>query len=205
MKTVKQIFYLLVLLLATNVSAQEGSGHPILDKYNVFETGGKVYISCTISSGNTCNGIDVFRSEDSLAFNNIGNIAGICGSSGSPVTYDFVDAYPIKNKRMYYKLELGGFGYTSIVSILIIDTEEFGFQVRPNPANEKTIIFFENDSQDEFEINLYNSLGKSLFYQTGTTNQFSLNTASLANGLYFFSIGKSLGQNKIVGKLVVQH
>jgi hypothetical protein len=205
MRLLKYIFYGFTLFFVVNVSAQKDNGHPILDKYSVFDAGGKVYISCTISSGNTCNGIDVFRSADSLVFNNIGNIAGICGSTSEPVTYDFVDENPIINKTSYYKLELGGYGYTTILSVLIIDTKEFGFQVRPNPANEKTVIYFDNDNFNDFELTLYNLSGTKVYSSTSSTNYFDINTQNLANGLYFFTIGKSLDQKKIIGKLVVQH
>ncbi len=206
MKTVKRIFYLLVLLISTSTMAQqEGPGHPILDKYNVFETGGKVYISCTISSGNTCNGIDVFRSDDSLNFTNVGNVAGLCGSSSSPVTYDFVDDTPILNKPSYYKLELGGYGYTIVKIVTVIDTKVFGFQVRPNPANEKAVIYYQNDNNNEFEFVLYNLSGFQISSQISTTNKFDVNTAALTKGLYFFTIIKSSTQEKLIGKLVVQH
>ena len=205
MKVVKHIFYLLLLLVSTSAMAQNDNGHPILDKYNVFESGGKVYISCTISSGNTCNGIDVFRSEDSLYFDNIGNIAGICGSSSSPVSYDFVDETPILNKTSYYKLELGGYGYSTVTALKVIDTQGFDFQVRPNPANDYSIIYFENDFNNKFELILFNHSGNIILTKETFTNQFDLNTAVLNKGLYFFSITKLASAESVIGKLVVQH
>ena len=201
-----QYISILLVLLAVNLIAQtEEPGHPILDDYNVIEISGKVYIDVTISSGNTCKGIGVQRSDDSLNFVQVGHVGGICGNSSKSVSYSFVDEYPIKNKKSYYRVQLGERGYTTITSITIIDTEEFGFQVRPNPSNEKTTIFFDNPYNDEFQLELFNLSGKKMMQLSSSSNVFDLNTFNLQGGLYFFSISKALDQKKVIGKLVVQH
>jgi hypothetical protein len=186
----------------SNVSAQE---NPILDKFDVFESGGKVYINCIISSGNTCNGIDVLRSADSINFEIIGNISGICGNSSTPTTYNFVDNNPIKNKPSYYKLELGGQGFTKILSVHIIDTEAFGFQVRPNPVKNQTTIYFENNENSEHKLSLYNTNGAEVLTQNTSTNQFYIEVTSLPSGIYIFLISKDNFSHNTKGKLVVQH
>ena len=206
MKKLKHISVLLLVLFAVNLSAQtEEPGHPILDDFKVFEISGKVFIDVTISSGNTCNGIMVWRSDDSLNYSMVGEVVGICGNSTSPISYNFTDPNPIKNIKSFYKVELGGAGFTNTVSIVIIDTKDFGFQIRPNPANENATIYFENPSNEEFELIFYNLSGTKILSKKSSTNAFNLETYSLNNGLYFFSIGKSLNQEKVIGKLMVQH
>jgi len=206
MKKLKHISFLISVLLSVNLTAQtENPGHPILDGFKVFEISGKVFVDVTISSGNTCNGITVWRSDDSLNYTMVGEVLGICGNSSTPVPYNFTDVNPIKNIKSYYKVELGGAGFTNTVSITIIDTKEFGFQIRPNPANEKATIYFENPKNDEFELILFNLSGSKLFTKRSSTNAFNLDAYNLTNGIYFFSIGKSLNQERVIGKLVVQH
>ncbi len=201
-----QYISVLLLLLSVNLIAQkEDPGHPILDDFKVFEISGKVFIDVTISSGNTCNGITVWRSADSLSFTKVGEVVGICGNSNSPISYNFTDANPIKNIKSYYKVELGGAGFTNTVSITIIDTEAFGFQVRPNPANEKATIYYENSTNEEFELILFDISGNKILTQKSTTNAFNVDAFDLGNGLYFFSISKSLDQERVIGKLMVQH
>lgn len=197
------ILILLTFLLCKVAVAQKG--HPILDDYDVFQLNGKVYISVTVSSGQTCNGINVQRSADSLSYQQIGHVVGICGSSASPITYDFVDDYPIKNKTSYYRVELGGYGYTTVASILVIDTQEFGFQVRPSPARDNTIIYFDNPQQEEFELVLFNLSGLKVKTKHTISNSFELNVSDLNKGLYFFTIGKNYDEQKTIGKLMVQH
>jgi hypothetical protein len=186
----------------SDVFAQE---NPIVDEFDVFESGGKVYLSCIISSGNTCNGIDVLRSIDSLNFDVVGHIGGICGNSLTPTPYNFIDKTPIKNRISYYKLEFGGYGFTKIISVHVIDTEEFGFQIRPNPANYKTTIYFENTENDEYQLSLYNMNGIEVLSQSTSTNQFELQIGNLLSGIYIFTISKDRYKQKKIGRLVVQH
>lgn len=205
MKLYQYISVLLVLLSVNLIAQKEEPSHPILDDFKVFEISGKVFIDVTISSGNTCNGITVWRSDDSLNFSKVGEIVGICGNSNTPISYNFTDVNPIKNIKSYYKIELGGAGFTNTVSIIIIDTKDFGFQIRPNPANEKAVIYYENPSNEEFELILYNLSGAKLLTKKSSSNAFDVDTYNLNNGLYFFSIGKSLNQERVIGKLIVQH
>lgn len=205
MSKLKHILFIAALFCSTFLFTQNETGHPILDSYNVLEISGKVYVDVTISGGNTCNGIEVQRSVDSLNFIEVGKVDGICGNSAKPVSYSFVDEYPIKNKKSYYRVLLGERGYTTVTSITIIDTKELGFQVRPNPANERATIFFENPYSDTFQLELFNLSGKKILQLSSSSNAFDLNTFNLQNGLYFFSISKALNQEKVIGKLVVQH
>ena len=206
MKKLKHISVLIFVLLSVNLTAQtEEPGHPILDDFRVFEISGKVFIDVTISSGNTCNGIMVWRSDDSLNYTMVGEVLGICGNSTTPISYNFTDPSPIKNIKSYYKVELGGAGFTNTVSIVIIDTKDFGFQIRPNPANEKAVIYYENPSNEEFELILFNLSGNKIVTKKSSTNTFNIDVLDLARGLYFFSIGKSLVQERVIGKLMIQH
>lgn len=179
--------------------------HPILDRFDVFEASGKVYINCVISSGSTCNGIDVLRSEDSVNFISVGHIGGVCGSSSEPVTYNFIDENPIKNKLIYYKLELGGYGYTNILSVQIIDTKEFGFQIRPNPTSESAIIYFQNSTNTEHTLSILNNLGILVLSEKTNQNFFFLDLYHLPAGIYPFSISGNPYNKGIFGKLVIQH
>ncbi len=57
----------------------------------------------------------------------------------------------------------------------------------------------------EFELILYNISGGKILKERSTTNAFNINTYNLVKGMYFFSIGKSLNQERVIGKLVVEH
>lgn len=180
--------------------------HPILDRLDIFEANGKVYVSCVISAGNTCNGIDLLRSTDSLNYEPVGHVGGVCGSSSEPVSYIIIDDNPPKNKTLHYKLNLGGYGYTESISIKIIDTREFGFQIRPNPANEKATIYFENRNQGlTYNLSLFDNNGINISFLSTTTNFFEINTLTFPSGIYTFIISRDTGEPAVSGKLLVIH
>ncbi len=198
----KLLFYLLLLIAATSAYAQS---HPILGKFFVSETKGSVFLSWSIIAGSTCNGIQIYRSVDGINFSQVGEIAGVCGSANFEQPYSFTDNTPVKNKVNYYRLELGSQGISQTVSIEIVDIENSGYQIRPQPANAETKIYFNNNNRKEQQLTLYNVSGIEI--STSTTNEdfFKLNTSLLPSGLYFFTISISGTPPTIKGKLLVQH
>lgn len=203
MKVILQLLFVLTLLLSVQIAAAQR--HPILDKLDIYESGGKVYITCIISAGNTCNGINVLRSTDSVEFSIIGNVSGVCGSNEFPITYDFVDENPLINKPIYYQLEFGGFAPTEIIRLLIIDYNSNGYQVRPHPANEQARIYFKNPSRAEHLITLFSSSGNTILQEKTTGEFFDLNLINIPSGLYGFRISNNPLEPAIVGILIIQH
>jgi len=113
--------FLLLLLISQSASVSVAQNHPILGKFSISENNGDVYLSWSIIAGSSCNGIQIYRSIDSINFSQIGDIPGVCGSVDFTQTYDFTDNNPVKNKVNYYRLELGNQDFSQIVSIEIID------------------------------------------------------------------------------------
>lgn len=203
LKTCFFISLLIFLLLVEQKSSAQL--HPILDKFDAYELNGSVYLDYVISSGSTCNGIDVMRSEDTINYIKIGYIDGVCGSPLEAVSYNFIDKNPIKNKTNYYKLKLGELGYTSNISVLIIDTKELGYQIRPNPANETAIIYFKNSTNNEYTIDLINNLGVNILVKKTNQDFFLLDLIYIPSGVYSFKITNNANKNKLSGKIIVQH
>jgi hypothetical protein len=159
-------------------------------------------VQWTISGGNTCNGIKIFRSTDSLHFEQIGFISGICGNSTIPVSYVFNDENPLANKTNFYKLELGTLGHTKTASYYYIVYNEAGYLVKPNPVTDLTTIFFENDLQEEYEFNLYNQEGQQVINSEFVSgNNFILYRNDLAPGTYLFTL-QSQGKIYYEGKII---
>jgi hypothetical protein len=162
--------------------------HPILNNFYAVESNGTVILNWTITGGNTCNGIQIYRSTDSLNFYQIGDIEGVCGSSTAAETYTFTDFSPEKNKVNYYRLELGQEGFTSVISIEIIAIGMNGNQVRPNPAADFTRIYFSNNKSEESTLMLCGTTGKILLRQNSNADFFDLNVSGVSTGTYVFII-----------------
>ncbi|MCB0403094.1 MAG: T9SS type A sorting domain-containing protein [Flavobacteriales bacterium] len=198
------VYSCLIYLLVSSVSAS--AQETVLSDFNVYEHRGTVYINCTVATGNTCNGIDVMRSTDSLSFIQVGHISGICGSISEPVTYNFTDENPVRNATNFYKLQMGGVGYSHVLSVEIIDTKAFGFQIRPNPANEQVTIFIDNDFEEEHKLEVYSMSGRKMVSTTSRTNEFKVNTTSFRSGIYFFQVRSAVTNGDVLtGKFLVSH
>ncbi|PKP50117.1 MAG: hypothetical protein CVT92_14700 [Bacteroidetes bacterium HGW-Bacteroidetes-1] len=202
-KTAKSfIIMILIFLAGPSLVAQETT---ILDNFTINKNGGKIYLNWVITSGNTCDGTIIYRSDDMINFTQIGHISGICGSSYSPVPYDFIDENPLKNQRNYYRLELGNNGFSEIVSLESIDFENKGYQVRPNPVITHAKIYFENKELENHQLKLYNQSGFLVSVASSSNNYFEVNAINLQNGIYIFTIFKAGKLAVIKGRLLIQH
>ncbi len=187
----------------TEIFAQNGSP---LDSFTGFENKGKVYLNWVISLGNTCSGIKILRSADRVNYTQVGVIDGVCGSVSTRESYSFIDEKPIKNSVNYYRLELGGSGASDIVSLEVIDTGNGINQIRPNPIETESKIYFENDSKVRHQLVVSALEGTAVVFSIFThENFFQINTISLPSGIYVFSIFEPNNLLKTSGKIVVLH
>lgn len=196
-------FYTVLLFMAA--FSLHGQQNPILDRFMATENNGTIYLNWVITSGSTCNGIDIFRSVDSLNFSLIGSIGGICGSPEFAQPYSFTDEDPVKNSINYYRLELGGSGYSEIIAVELIIFDGNNYQIRPNPATTEAKIIFENDQNQPALLKLYDFRGNLIEEITTEENFFIINTAYLSGEMYLFTISDFENKANIKGKLMVQH
>ncbi|MDZ4748664.1 MAG: T9SS type A sorting domain-containing protein [Saprospiraceae bacterium] len=198
-----RIFLQMAMLVWTGSAAQAQSG-PIIDNFHVSKSGQGVLISWRMLAGNTCNGITIFRATDTMLFNQIGLIPGICGSTTESIRYNHVDMSPVINSTNFYRIEFGGVGISEILSIDIIDLGTVGTQVWPNPVKDGATIFFKNDEGFEYEMKMYSINGIEV-YQAKTNQDFFLFISStLPGGVYTYTISVPGKTPSITGKLVVQ-
>lgn len=189
----------LVLFCPISVTAQ----HTILDDFSVFQFDDEVYLSWVIGRGNTCNGITIERSTDGQFFEEIGHIAGICGSPDFAQPYSHSDQHPAKNQVNYYRLELGLQGYSEVRSVEFIHVGNDGFQVRPNPAVDDVRILFNNRLGHQHQLEIFSISGALLEQHQSNSNLFELNVSNLNGGLYLLRLTNTQNQRVHSGRLIV--
>ena len=83
---------------------------------------------------------------------------------------------------------------------LVFDSNELekGIEIYPNPTSKILKIDFKN-STDKSEIEIFNSLGQSVFKNT-ISNQTEINISTFFNGIYYIKIKN--GQNILTKKIV---
>jgi hypothetical protein len=184
------ISFLICFLFAGFVMSQDAG---LLLQFNIARVDNHIQLDWTVSAGNTCNGISVYRSADSLNFVEIGDIQGICGSSDRNESYSFTDASPAKNSVNYYRLELGTLGYSWIKKLNFLDFSDAGFIVYPNPVNEHSKIYFLNPSRNVMSLKVFSAAGQCLMEteDSGMKNEFEISTEKLQQGNYFFTISST--------------
>lgn len=199
-----RIKHLLLSLVCCLVSiAAYAQESVILSTFNGVESNGKVVLSWQIIAGSTCDGIRIFHSSDSINYTQVGEIIGVCGSFTEPVNYSFTHDMPLQNGRNYYRLQLGTSGKSPTVVISLVDTKAVGYQIRPHPLNGAGSIYFDNPSLKEHLLNIYTLSGSLLQTYSTATMVFNLNTGTLRNGYYLFTIVGPGQDVKTSGKLLV--
>lgn len=195
---------LMTLILLMNIPTILAQDNPVdIDNYSIIESEGFVYISLTISAGSSCNGLTFYRSTDSIHFEIIGQIHGVCGLSNSPTSYQYIDNNPVFNQKSYYKVGLGPYFFTDTKAIELIDTRLFGFHIRPNPASNQVQVYFENPYYDRFTVTIYNLYGACVWENITTENFQFIDLTSFLSGTYFIRFTKNNLLLTEKGKLIV--
>ncbi len=196
-----RIFLLTYLLIGSvSVLAQNDT---ILSKFNANVVGEKVLLSWRIKAGNTCNGIDVYRSTDSLNYTLIGSVEGICGNVSFPTDYEYFDVSPVENSKNYYRLGLGGNGFSRVISTWYFDLTKRDYILSPNPVLESSVLRFKNDAGLNVELLVFDLMGKLKFRETTNSDNFILFSSMFDPGEYLFQLHSEDHESEpISGKVV---
>jgi len=189
-----------LLLFSLLSSGQDGR---IRMRFLGTASNGRVFLDWTMNFGETCNGIDITRSADSLNFTRIGGIQGICGSPTDTVSYSFLDESPLPNKTNYYRLSLGNLGLSQVIAVDVIDLKGKNSQVRPNPITNLGRIYFSNERKRNHTLEIISPDGQIQNRISGREEFFTLNASLLKQGPYIFRILDEDNQQVSTGRFVI--
>ena len=172
----------------------------ILADFNIDISGGQVLLAWTIKSGSTCNGMQIYRSQDSIEYELIEDIQGVCGDLSSPVSYTFTDSEPEPNTTNYYKISFGGTQESNVLSIDVYNILNNSYLLKPNPVTGISDLYFNNDNQNELVLKVYGDFGDVIYTDTTNSTKFILDRSHFASGMYYFSLENLNTRNIINGK-----
>ena len=175
----------------------------ILGDFDIDQSNGKVLLAWTIKSGSVCNGMQIFRSKDSVNFVLIEDIQGVCGDLSSSVSYTYTDQTPILNNYNYYKINFGGLEDSNILGIEVINILSNSYLLKPNPVTGASDLYFENDNQSEVVLKVFDDFGDVIYIEETQANKFILDSTSFSSGMYYFSLENKTTRNVINGKAVI--
>ena len=195
----KSILLLLLVGFKASTSAQSSSA---LDDFAAFENDGKIYLNWTLGAGSTCNGIQIQRSMDSLSFYQIGEIPGVCGSNSAAQRYTFVDSFPILNSNHYYRLELGGVGYSEVINVRVLGSTKELFSVFPVPVVDVFEVCDLNKSPLSKKLTIVDAYGNKYCTTEWQGECKQLDWSAAPSGLYFCLMELELSGLFVVRKLL---
>ena len=194
----KYLFISFLIAFGYNANTQT-----ILGDFDIDQSDGKVLLAWTIKSGSVCNGMQIFRSKDSVDFVLIEDIQGVCGDLSSSVSYTYTDQTPILNNYNFYKINFGGLEDSNILGIEVINILSNSYLLKPNPVTGASDLYFENDNQSEVVLKVFDDFGDVIYLKETQANKFTLDSTSFSSGMYYFSLENKTTRNVINGKAVI--
>lgn len=196
---------LIGFMLALSVIALPAQSDLLLEHFSISKNDGRVLLNWVTRPGSTCDGVDVMRSTDSISFETIYHIPGICGGPNSALSYSYLDEHPVANYRNFYRLGLGSSGTTSVRAIEVVDLGNSGHQVRPNPVVATSKIYFDNGGRGVCQLTLVSQAGVVVGQWETREEFFEVQATDFEPGMYFLRIQDADGKALAKGRLVVVH
>lgn len=193
----------LFFLISTSSGMSNAQNEDVVLDLSATEFNGKVLLTWSVTQGNTCNGILVLHGTDGINYSQIGAIEGICGSTAETIKYQFTDAAPIVNQTNYYRLSLGGIGFSYPVNVDVIDAGDQSYIVAPNPVSSVSELIFDNDNQEQVTITVFNERGEVVHEMTTSEQSVSINREKFKQGVYFFVMKSEGALESFSGKFSV--
>jgi len=151
---------ILTVLTSQGLFAQDD----FVERFSAIQSGSVVHLNWSIAQGNLCNGQGIQRSSDGLYFSTIGFLDGVCGSLSESVKYTFTDSLPPANSTVYYRIDLGPYGFSESASVLFIDAGQRPFHI----YTDNGLVHFRSLDQNlEYNLSLVASDGTGIMRYTG--------------------------------------
>ena len=177
-------------------SAQDGI--PYLDFSLTNFGNSSVWVEWSVTAGNTCQDVQVWRGTDSIHLKQVFVYPGICGDNDSVKTYTYLDHPPISGIRYYYRIQIIT-DKTEVKSILSLPNNQL--EIYPNPAKDKIILVRDPLIQYTSYI-LYDDQGKKLREKHKPDVNLEWTIQELSPGTYLLRTAHESGED--IYKLLVQ-
>jgi hypothetical protein len=196
----RKILSNILLVVVMQAMAQE---HPFLGRFELREGEGQVFLDWTMNAGSTCDGTVILRSTDSLHFEPVGIISELCGDILRPVDYRFVDEDPGELRTLYYRLDLGINGSSSVrrIDLKRLTSAEHRFQ--PSPVRDHGSLLLKLSPEKQVEVIFFDPSGREVYRFQGTGGNHSVVVRGWSSGLHVYQVWVD-GAVWARGKMVVE-
>lgn len=186
-----------VTIDSSEISVYNLSDIPVeLTSFSADVDNGVVILNWRTSTETNNFGFQVERSNDGVAFDQIGFVPGF-GTTTETKTYSYRDEALISNENYYRLKQLDLNGNHSYSNIIKVDLNLRGLfvlrQNYPNPFNPNTKIRYQIPKESKVIIKIFDILGAELLTlieeeKKPGVYEIELNTQSLSSGIYIYRI-----------------
>lgn len=189
-------------LLWSAPSQAQSQPHQILSEFIVVRQHVGLLLRWTITGGNQCNGTRIFRSADGETFEQIGHISGLCGSEIIDVSYSHLDTFPLPNAYNHYRLEMGGQGFTTIITQFYTYFGNGNHARLTDPASGTVRLLFSNAFEKRVHLEIMDMNGRPIHSAETGMSDFNVSTLGWKGGVYVYRITGG-DDGVIVGRMMV--
>jgi hypothetical protein len=201
MSVFQKYFNILITAFIVNIGIAQNID--FVSDLKITEVEQSFLVSWVIDSGQTCQGQNILHSTDGINFEEVGRISGVCGSLLKAEPYIFTHLEPEPNSVNYYRIELGGYGLSAIVSSFLIEITENSAVIYPNPVSSLFTIKWNNRNSSKVVIKLSNQQGQTFSQLESNSDTVLLDATSWEKGFYYYIITIEDTGKVISGKLIV--
>jgi hypothetical protein len=133
-----------------------------LSDYRLIEENNKALITWTTSAGFTCEDITIEHGTDTAEMSEIYKYPGVCGSSSKEEKYTYLFRDIVYNSTNYFRINLGRYGTSPLLTIRIVKLDGLNPIVYPNPIQPTSLLVFSNPDRNEAQITVSNALGQQV-------------------------------------------
>jgi len=162
--------------------------HPILDSFTLRRNGNEINTNFGIIGGASCVGVELQRSIDSVNFEVVAFISGICGGTDQTEFYSIGDVDPVPNVINLYRLNLGSEGKSGVVGIFFLPLQS-GIAVYPNPAKDFINILIDNPLRKTYFLSITNTSAQVIFESAALNNdEVKIQTFHFNKGIHVVNV-----------------
>lgn len=176
----------LIAFSAVQGRAQEGE-HPFIKSFTLTVLDGRVQVDWTMQGGSTCDGSEVLRSTDGVDFQVIHRIDGICGDPILDVPFGYRDDSPPELSRIYYRINLGLEGYSSIKFVDFDQLTESEQRFYPVPVANTATLLLNVPGSARVDLRILDAGGREVWQAAGLVGpRHELDVVFLRPGMYLY-------------------
>lgn len=180
------LLLLVLAVLPVAGTAQEGE-HPFIKSFTLTVLEGRVQVDWTMQGGSTCDGSEVLRSTDGVNFQAIHRIDGICGDPIFDVPFGYRDDDPPELSRLFYRINLGLEGQSSIKFVDFAQLTESQQRFFPSPVRNTATLVLNVPGSARVDLLLFDMGGRQVWARNGLVGkQHELDLSFLHAGVYLY-------------------